>query len=77
MESGSSFFIVQTIKVWDLESGSSIFEYGGAHGDTAITCLTFDSTYKRSAALRIWYACYFNKIGHLAHYAYGTFYYRL
>lgn len=38
---------MKTIKVWDLETGSSIFEFGQAHEDTAITCLTFDATYKR------------------------------
>ena len=35
------------IKLWDFETGNAIFEYGEAHGDAAITCLTFDSTKRR------------------------------
>ena len=39
--------LIQIIKVWDLETGNAIFEYGDAHGDQAITALTFDSTGRR------------------------------
>ena len=35
--------------MWDFETGNAIFEYGEAHGESAITCLTFDSTGRRYA----------------------------
>lgn len=35
------------VKVWDFESGKSVFEFGNAHGDSAITCLTFDFSGRR------------------------------
>lgn len=38
---------VQVIKIWDFETGTAIFEYGEAHGDSAITCMTFDNTERR------------------------------
>lgn len=41
-------FVNQVIKLWDLETGTPIFEYGDAHGDSAITCMTFDNTGRRS-----------------------------
>ena len=40
-------FVFQVIKLWDLETGTAIFEYGDAHGDSAITCMTFDNTGRR------------------------------
>ncbi|XP_043929175.1 WD repeat-containing protein 49-like [Protopterus annectens] len=48
------------IKVWDLESGKQVFEFGGAHGDSAITCMTFDTSGRRlvtggrDGCLKIW-----------------------
>ncbi|XP_064637892.1 WD repeat-containing protein on Y chromosome-like [Lineus longissimus] len=48
------------VKVWDFESGNAIFDYGDAHGDSAITCMTFDNTGRRlitggrDGCLRIW-----------------------
>ncbi|KAK3099235.1 hypothetical protein FSP39_001323 [Pinctada imbricata] len=48
------------IKLWDLETGTAIFEYGDAHGDAAITCMTFDNTERRlitggrDGCLKIW-----------------------
>ncbi|WAQ98705.1 WDR49-like protein [Mya arenaria] len=36
-----------TIKIWDFETGTAIFEYGEAHGDSAITCMTFDKCERR------------------------------
>ena len=35
------------IKLWDYETGNPIFEYGEAHGDSPITCMTFDNTGRR------------------------------
>ncbi|XP_052794800.1 WD repeat-containing protein on Y chromosome-like [Mya arenaria] len=49
-----------TIKIWDFETGTAIFEYGEAHGDSAITCMTFDKcerrliTGGRDGLIRIW-----------------------
>lgn len=40
-------FFWQTIKIWDFETGTPIFEYGEAHGDCAITCMTFDKCGRR------------------------------
>ncbi|XP_015760745.1 PREDICTED: WD repeat-containing protein on Y chromosome-like [Acropora digitifera] len=48
------------IKVWDLETGRSVFEFSHAHGDNAVTCMSFDSTERRlitggrDGRLRIW-----------------------
>lgn len=48
------------IKVWDIETGNAIFEYGDAHGDSAITALAFDNTSRRllsagrDGCVRIW-----------------------
>ncbi|XP_046574299.1 WD repeat-containing protein on Y chromosome-like [Haliotis rubra] len=48
------------IKLWDFETGTPIFEYGDAHGDSAITTMTFDNTGRRlitggrDGILRIW-----------------------
>lgn len=48
------------IKIWDFETGTAIFEYGEAHGDAAITCMTFDNTERRlitggrDGVLNIW-----------------------
>ncbi|XP_073779939.1 cilia- and flagella-associated protein 337 isoform X1 [Danio rerio] len=35
------------IKIWDVETGALIFEFGCAHGDSAITCMTFDTSGRR------------------------------
>ncbi|KAL5011758.1 hypothetical protein ScPMuIL_010309 [Solemya velum] len=32
------------IKLWDFETGTAIFDFGEAHGDSAITCMIFDNT---------------------------------
>ncbi|XP_041358198.1 WD repeat-containing protein on Y chromosome-like [Gigantopelta aegis] len=48
------------IKLWDFETGMAIFDYGEAHGDSAITTMSFDSTGRRlitggrDGILRIW-----------------------
>ncbi|KAJ8297801.1 hypothetical protein KUTeg_024332 [Tegillarca granosa] len=48
------------IKLWDFETGTFIFDYGEAHGDTAITCMTFDNTGRRlitggrDGILKVW-----------------------
>ncbi|KAK3594288.1 hypothetical protein CHS0354_017011 [Potamilus streckersoni] len=48
------------VKLWDLETGTPIFEYGGAHGDSAITCMTFDNSGRRlitggrDGVIRMW-----------------------
>ncbi|XP_059499866.1 WD repeat-containing protein 64-like isoform X2 [Stegostoma tigrinum] len=35
------------IKVWDLNTGQLVFEFTRAHGDAAITCMTFDADERR------------------------------
>ncbi|XP_058269068.1 WD repeat-containing protein on Y chromosome [Hemibagrus wyckioides] len=48
------------VKVWDVDTGSQLFEYGGAHGVSAITCMAFDLkgrrlvTGGRDGCLKIW-----------------------
>uniref|UniRef100_A0A670YD52 Uncharacterized protein n=1 Tax=Pseudonaja textilis TaxID=8673 RepID=A0A670YD52_PSETE len=48
------------VKVWDFESGKPVFEFGNAHSDSAITCLTFDFSGRRlitggkDGCLKIW-----------------------
>ncbi|XP_077197934.1 cilia- and flagella-associated protein 337-like isoform X2 [Paroedura picta] len=48
------------VKVWDFENGKQLFEFGDAHGGSAITCLTFDSSGRRlitggrDGCLKIW-----------------------
>uniref|UniRef100_A0A8D0H2M1 Uncharacterized protein n=1 Tax=Sphenodon punctatus TaxID=8508 RepID=A0A8D0H2M1_SPHPU len=48
------------VKVWDFETGKHLFEFSGAHGRAAITCLTFDSSGRRlvtggrDGCLKIW-----------------------
>ncbi|XP_076818537.1 cilia- and flagella-associated protein 337-like isoform X2 [Clavelina lepadiformis] len=48
------------VKLWDFETGTFMFEFNKAHGDTAITSLTFDAsgrrliTSGRDGAVRIW-----------------------
>ncbi|KAJ8404726.1 hypothetical protein AAFF_G00335890 [Aldrovandia affinis] len=48
------------VKVWDFDTGSQVFEFGGAHGVSAITCLTFDPkgrrlvTGGRDGCLKVW-----------------------
>ena len=46
--------------MWDIETGHQLFEFNQAHGDTAVTAMTFDSTERRlitggrDGRLRIW-----------------------
>ncbi|XP_077064208.1 cilia- and flagella-associated protein 337 isoform X1 [Siphateles boraxobius] len=35
------------VKVWDVETGAQMFEFGGAHGESAITCMAFDPSGRR------------------------------
>ncbi|XP_061917851.1 WD repeat-containing protein 64 [Entelurus aequoreus] len=35
------------VKVWDFDTGRQVFEFGGAHNLTAITCMTFDTKGRR------------------------------
>ncbi|GCB70432.1 hypothetical protein scyTo_0010777, partial [Scyliorhinus torazame] len=35
------------MKVWDLDTGHLVFEFTRAHGDAAITCMTFDTSEQR------------------------------
>ncbi|TRY54106.1 hypothetical protein DNTS_031156, partial [Danionella cerebrum] len=48
------------IKVWDLQTGALLFEFGCAHGDSAITCMAFDKkgrrlmTGGRDGLVKIW-----------------------
>ncbi|XP_059499963.1 WD repeat-containing protein 49-like isoform X5 [Stegostoma tigrinum] len=39
--------IIKDIKVWDLNTGQLVFEFTRAHGDAAITCMTFDADERR------------------------------
>lgn len=41
------FLFLKVVKVWDFDSGKHLFEFGNAHGDSAITCLTFDPSGRR------------------------------
>ena len=36
------------MKVWDFDTGDQVFEFGEAHGQSAITCMTFDHRGRRS-----------------------------
>lgn len=38
---------MQVIKLWDLETGGEIFEYGEAHDGSAVTCMTLDNSQRR------------------------------
>ncbi|KAJ8280145.1 hypothetical protein GJAV_G00051030 [Gymnothorax javanicus] len=48
------------VKVWDFDTGRQVFEFGGAHGVSGITCLTFDPkgrrliTGGRDGSLKVW-----------------------
>jgi len=48
------------VKLWDFETGNFMFEFNKAHGDSAITSITFDTsgrrliTAGRDGAVRIW-----------------------
>nr|XP_014351744.1 PREDICTED: WD repeat-containing protein on Y chromosome-like isoform X5 [Latimeria chalumnae] len=48
------------VKVWDFETGRQVFEFSGAHGNSAITCITFDDSGRRlvtggrDGCLKIW-----------------------
>ncbi|XP_048836649.1 WD repeat-containing protein on Y chromosome isoform X2 [Brienomyrus brachyistius] len=48
------------VKVWDCDTGTQVFEFGNAHGFSAISCLTFDSkgrrliTGARDGSLKAW-----------------------
>ncbi|XP_051521458.1 WD repeat-containing protein on Y chromosome [Myxocyprinus asiaticus] len=35
------------IKVWDIDTGAQVFEFGCAHGESAITCMAFDTSGRR------------------------------
>lgn len=35
------------VKIWDVETGAKTFEFGGAHGASAITCMAIDSSGRR------------------------------
>ncbi|XP_050985722.1 WD repeat-containing protein on Y chromosome isoform X1 [Labeo rohita] len=35
------------VKVWDVDTGAQVFEYGCAHGESAITCMAFDTSGRR------------------------------
>ncbi|XP_072433361.1 cilia- and flagella-associated protein 337 [Chiloscyllium punctatum] len=56
----SSKVKLEVIKVWDLDTGKLIFEFSGAHGDSAISCMTFDDSGRRlitggrDGCLKIW-----------------------
>ncbi|XP_007889514.1 WD repeat-containing protein on Y chromosome [Callorhinchus milii] len=48
------------VKVWDLDTGSLMFEFSEAHKDSAISCMTFDDSGRRlitggrDGCLKIW-----------------------
>ncbi|XP_067102784.1 cilia- and flagella-associated protein 337 [Osmerus mordax] len=48
------------VKVWEIDTGDQVFEFGEAHGQSAITCMTFDHrgrrlvTGGRDGCLKIW-----------------------
>ncbi|KAG7247288.1 hypothetical protein CRUP_028867, partial [Coryphaenoides rupestris] len=48
------------IKVWNFDTGRQVFEFGEAHGPSAVTCMTFDPqgmrliTGGRNGCLKIW-----------------------
>ncbi|KAF7644965.1 hypothetical protein LDENG_00212980 [Lucifuga dentata] len=48
------------VKVWDFDTGSQVFEFGCAHGSSAITCMTFDPKGRRlvtggeDGSLKVW-----------------------
>ncbi|KAK3718085.1 hypothetical protein QZH41_005720 [Actinostola sp. cb2023] len=47
-------------RVWDIETGCHEFEFNQLHGDSAITCMTFDSTERRQLFLSLgfpWGSC--------------------
>ncbi len=41
------FFSFKSVKLWDLETGKCQFEFTNAHGDEAITCMSYDGTGRR------------------------------
>uniref|UniRef100_A0A4W3K6E2 WD40 repeat domain 95 n=1 Tax=Callorhinchus milii TaxID=7868 RepID=A0A4W3K6E2_CALMI len=49
-----------SVKVWDLDTGSLMFEFSEAHKDSAISCMTFDDSGRRlitggrDGCLKIW-----------------------
>ncbi|XP_053561542.1 WD repeat-containing protein 64-like [Bombina bombina] len=48
------------VKVWDFDTGKPVFEFNDAHGDAAITCITFDLSERRlisggrDGCLKLW-----------------------
>lgn len=38
---------IQVVKVWDVDTGAQVFEYGCAHGQAGITSMAFDSNGRR------------------------------
>lgn len=39
--------LFQVVKVWDFDTGRQVFEFGGTHNLSAITCMTFDPKGRR------------------------------
>lgn len=38
----SKCYRFQVVKVWDFDTGRQVFEFGGTHDLSVITCMTFD-----------------------------------
>lgn len=59
---GFLFLFLKVVKVWDFDSGKRLFEFCNAHGNSAITCLTFDPSGRRYVSKcqhwKILYTCF-------------------